>query len=521
MSENDELHMTAESKTNVKNSVGRLVFVLITLLLQVAWFVVLFVRFSKYSTAIHLLCSILAFVLVLHIYGKSENAAFKMPWIILILVLPLLGVCLYVLFGHKDVTKRMRMRFEKIDRKLEYTLRQDPSVMEALEHKSFIVANQCRYIYNYSHYPVYQNTDVEFFSCAADGFEAQLQDLAKAEKFIFMEYHAIEEAKAFERLKAVLKDRAAHGVEVRVLYDDVGSIGFLDLKFRQRMEEIGVQFRVFNPVMPVLNFFMNNRDHRKITVIDGKVGFTGGYNLADEYFNITHPYGHWKDTGIRLEGEAVDNLTSMFLEMWNAMKETDLSYDKYFKAEHSPAGEQGFIQLYGDTPLDNEPLGENVYLNMIKSAKHTLYVATPYLIISDEMVRELTLAAKRGVDVRIITPGIPDKKLIYKITRSYYACLVKEGVRVYEYTPGFIHEKQVICDQETAVVGTINFDYRSLYHHFENGAFLYGCDAIEDIWDDFQDTLAVSEEVTEKYKTGRNAVLRITQCILRLFAPLL
>lgn len=513
--------MRTEEKTNVKNSIGRLVFVILSILIQVIWLASLFLRLSKYSTLINLLCTLAALLLVLRIYGKHQLAAFKMPWIILILTFPFLGLCLYLLFGHKDVTKKMRQRFEQIDPKLLAQVEQDPAVMQKLETVDFATANQCRYIYNFGKYPVYDNTDVKFYAEASDGFEAQLEALRQAEHFIFMEYHAIEEASSFSRLKAVLADRAAHGVEIRILYDDVGSIGFIDPGFIKRMEAIGVQCRMFNPVMPVLNFFMNNRDHRKITVIDGKTGFTGGYNLADEYFNITHPYGYWKDTGIRLEGEAVKSLTVMFLEMWNAMKETDSSYQQYLPTPKASSDKHGFIQLYADSPLDDEAMGENIYLNLIKTAKHRLYIATPYLIITDDMERELCLAAKRGVDVRIITPGIPDKKLIYKMTRSYYAGLVRGGVRIYEYTPGFLHEKQVLCDDQTAIVGTINFDYRSLYHHFENAAFLYDCSAVGEIEKDFQETLSVSQEVTEKYRDGRKMTLRIAQCILRLFAPLL
>lgn len=513
--------MRTEEKTNVQNSVGRVIFVMLALLIQVVWLYSLFSSLNEYSTLISLLCSIAALILVLRIYGGYENAAFKMPWIFLLLSFPLPGLFLFLLFGRKNVTRKMRRRFEEIDPKLLAEIRQDPSVMAALEARDLSVANQCRYIHSYGQYPVYQNTDVRFYPDAAEGFEAQLDQLSKAESFIFMEYHAIEEGRSFARLKEVLADRVRYGVEVRVLYDDIGSIGFLDSSFIRRMEDIGVQCRVFNPVIPVLNFFMNNRDHRKITVVDGKAGFTGGYNLADEYFNITHPYGQWKDTGIMLRGEAVEALSVMFLEMWNAMKQTDTDYRHYLPKGHFSPSAQGFIQLYADSPLDGIPLGENVYINLINNAKRSLYVMTPYLIISDEMTRALTLAAQRGVDVRVITPGIPDKKLVYRITRSYYAGLVRGGVRVYEYTPGFLHAKQVLCDGEAATVGTINFDYRSLYHHFENGAFLYGFSAVEEITRDFADTLSASTEVTAKYQAGHNAVLRVAQCVMRLFAPLL
>ena len=339
--------------------------------------------------------------------------------------------------------------------------------------------------------------------------------------FFLIAKSSLKQAESFERILNVLKDRTAHGVEVRIFYDDVGSIGFINHDFRKRMEENDIACRVFNPIIPVLSVFMNNRDHRKITVIDGKVGFTGGYNLANEYFNITHPYGHWKDTGIRLEGDAVKSLTVMFLEMWNAVKKTDQDYQKYLPETDYQAKQDGFIQPYADSPLDDEHVGESVYMNLIAHAKKEIYFTTPYLIITDEMNRALGLAAKRGVDVRIVTPGIPDKKLIYKVTRSYYAGLVRQGVRIYEYTPGFIHAKQCVCDGEAATCGTINMDYRSLYLHFENGAFLYNCDAVKEMRKDFEHIFAESTEVTEKYKSGRSAVLRGTQCLLRLFAPLM
>ncbi len=513
--------MRTEEKTGVKNSVGRISFAGLSVLLQILWLVFIAVKLNEYSSLIAFLSGLLALSLALHIYGKHGNAAFKMPWIILLLAFPVLGLCLYGFFGYKSVVTKKRKLFEQLDDALFPLIEQEQAVMERLEQDNFAVANQCRYVRNYGRFPVYQNTDVEFYADAAEGFEAQLQELEKAEAFIFMEYHAIEEAISFGRLKEILGRKAKEGVEVRLIYDDMGSVGFIDQKFVKRMEEIGVQCVDFNPVFPLFNMFMNNRDHRKITVIDGKVGFTGGYNLADEYFNIIHPYGYWKDTGVKLVGDAVKSLTVLFLEMWNAMKRTDCDFEKYLPCVEYRAVDGGYVQPYADSPLDDEAMGENVYLNMIKYAKHRLYVATPYLIISDEMNRELGLAAKRGVDVRVITPGIPDKKVVYKVTRSYYAGLVRQGVRVYEYTPGFLHEKQVLCDDDCATVGTINFDYRSLYHHFENGVFLYNCEAIADIAKDFEETMKECREVTEYYRSGRSAVLRGTQCLLRLFAPLL
>ncbi len=513
--------MRTEEKRSVKNSMSRLLFVGLSVLIQAAWIVILFVKLNEYSTGISLASSIIAFLVVLKIYGRDMNAAMKMPWIILIMAFPVMGVCIYFLCGHSGVNGSMRKHFESIQKELQGLISQADSVLEELKAEDVGIANQAWYICKYGHYPIYNKTDVEFYGDAADGFEAQKKAMAEAEHFIFMEYHAIEDAESFAGMKKILIEKARQGVEVRIIYDDVGSIGFLSPEFVKEMENYGIQCRIFNRVIPVLNIFMNNRDHRKITVIDGKVGFTGGYNLANEYFNITHPYGQWKDTGIRLEGDAIPSLTVMFLEMWNAIKKTDTDYGQYLPEINYEAKQKGYIQPYADNPLDDERVGENVYMNILKNAKSYAYFTTPYLIISDEMKRELTLAAKRGVDVRIVTPGIPDKKPVYMATRSYYAGLVKSGVRIYEYTPGFCHAKQCVCDDETAVVGTINMDYRSLYLHFENAAFIYNSPIIADIKKDFDELFPVCRDVTEQYRSGRSTALRIWQCILRLFAPLL
>ena len=514
--------MRAEEKTNVRNSITRVVFAGLMFALQVYWIVLVAVRLNRYSTVIAAVTGLLALILALRINSGTENAAFKMPWIILILVFPVFGICLFLLFGHSGATKLDRNRFGAAHKKWMSCVSQNPEIMEKLEKQDIYAANQFRYLSRQEGYPVFENTKVKFYDFAEKGIEDQLIELNKAEKYIFMEYHAIEQGQSFGRILDILEKKARQGVEVRILYDDVGSVGFLNLDFIKRMTEKKIQCRVFNPVFPVLNIFMNNRDHRKITIVDGKVGFTGGYNLADEYFNLTHPYGQWKDTGVRLEGDAVDSLLTIFLEMWNGFgKDAEDSWERYAVKDKGITESQGFVQPYGDSPLDDRQVGENVYLNMIKAAKRFLYITTPYLIISDEMRRELTLAAERGVDVRIITPGIPDKKMVFRVTRSYYAGLVKSGVRIYEYTPGFIHSKQMTADGEYGVVGTINLDYRSLYHHFENGVLLYDCPAVGDMVEDFQNTFRESCEVTEQYRGERYAVVRGFDCILRLVAPLL
>jgi cardiolipin synthase len=510
--------MRTEEKSNVKNSISRLVVVGICILFQVGWLCLLVIRLNRHFAWISLVSSLLAVVLVIRIYISNGNAAFKMPWMILLLVFPPLGVMLWLMFGHSGACAPMRKRFDRIQKLYEpYRLRPDDALREA-EAFDTAAANQMRYVRDYAGYPVYTDTSVQYYSDAMEGFLAQLEALEQAEHFIFMEYHAIEEAKSFGMLRDVLARKAAQGVEVRIFYDDMGSIGFINLDFIQRMQSLGIACRAFNPVLPFLNIFMNNRDHRKITVIDGKVGFTGGYNLADEYFNMTHPYGTWKDTGVKLTGAAVRSLTLMFLEMWNSDKHTDTDISAYLP-ECTAEGE-GFVQPYADTPLDAEYVGENVYLNLIGAAKHRIYITTPYLIISDEMTRALGLAAKRGVDVRIITPGIPDKKVIYQVTRSYYAQLARQGVRIYEYTPGFIHSKIFVSDDEIASIGTANLDFRSLYLHFECGTLLYGSSAIIEAKNDFLATLDECKEIRpEDCKHG--VLRRLLGSFMRLISPLL
>ena len=520
---------TLEGKKKTQNGVKRLMFTVLSILLEVVFLVGIFKGLNEYAVVIDNMTRIFAVILVLKIYGRNETSSMKTPWIILILTLPILGVALYFLIGLNGGTWKMRMRYKKIDEKLLPLLPENKEVLQCLNASDPKAGNVSNYIERNACYPVYQNTDVTYFDEAVKGLEAQLTDLAKAEQFIFMEYHAIEDEYAWSRIQTGLEKRVKAGVEVRVFYDDMGSIGFVNLSFARKLEAKGIACRVFNPLLPGLNMFLNNRDHRKITVIDGKVGYTGGYNLANEYFNYTHPYGEWKDTGIRLEGDAVASLTAAFLEMWEASGKTpadvdvlDIEAQKKYLVQHPYQAQQtGYIQPYADCPLDGIQVGEDVYISIVNKADRYCWFMTPYLIITDEMTHALSLAAKRGVDVRIITPGIPDKKLIYSITRSFYHNLVQDGVRIYEWTPGFCHAKMSVADDCMATCGTINLDYRSLYHHFENGCFMADCDAVLDIRRDMEQTFEQCREVTEKYKSGRSATLRLGQLFLRLFAELL
>ncbi len=505
----------------VKNSIGRALFAALALCLQIGWMVSMINWASGLVPYIDIATTALALVVAIAIYSQNRSSASKNLWILLILVFPVLGLLLYLLVGQPWATYTIRKRFESVDRSVFMNLQQDPDVLQALDVEDAGAASQMRYLQDWCKFPAYRNTQVEFHAHTGEALEALKAELGRAQKFIFMEYHAIECSSSFLEIEEILAERAKAGVEVRLFYDDVGSVAFIDRGFIRRMEDQGIQCRVFNPILPIASAFMNNRDHRKITVIDGRVGFTGGYNLADEYFNRTHPYGHWKDTGVLLRGDAVRSLTMIFLEMWNAVKRMDDDFQRYIYTDQQPGLSDGYVQPYADSPLDEERVGENVYLNVLKNARRYCWITTPYLILDDEMTQELTLASKRGVDVRIITPGIPDKKLVFQITRSYYAQLARCGVRIYEYAPGFMHAKQMLADDSTAVVGTINLDFRSLYLHFENAVLLYRCSAVRDIRAGFEDTFPRCREVTDQYGRGRLRRTRVLQSLLRLLAPLL
>lgn len=533
--------MRVEQKDYIGNSLGRIVVVVALLAVQIWFLVTLVTRLGSAFTYYAELEKIAVLAAVLYIYGRHRNSAVKLPWIILILTVPVIGIVMFLLTDGSLPRARIRRRFNTYEAEMPRLLPQDTAARDRLAKKDRSLGNQADYLIRRAHFPVYQNTDVQYFAEASDAFEAQLEDLKKAEKFIFLEYFAIENRSSFARMKEILYERAAAGVDVRVLYDDVGSIAFLSGSFQKQLEAHGIRCKDFNPVVPFLNIFMNNRDHRKMMIVDGKIGYTGGYNLANEYFNVTHPYGYWKDTGVRLEGEAVHTLTASFLELWNAMSNTreqrkdrslfqldieNCLIDAYIRrlldGGTGKTDEGGsFVQPYADSPLDEEHTAANVYMNIINSAERYVWICTPYLVISDEMSKVLTLAAGRGVDVRIVTPGIPDKKLVYQLTRSYYAVLVRSGVRIYEYTPGFNHAKMVVSDDRVATVGTVNMDFRSMMLHFEDGVVFYGGDVIGDVKKDFEENLfAVSADVSDIYRS-RPTYLRVGQCLLRFIAPLL
>ena len=378
-------------------------------------------------------------------------------------------------------------------------------------------------VYTDSHggFPIYDNTVVRYFPEGADMYASLLEELEKAEDFIFMEFFIINEGEVWDSVLDVLRRKAKQGVDVRLLYDGTCAIFRLPYHYPQKLEEMGIACKMFSPIRPLVSTYYNNRDHRKIVVVDGRTAFTGGVNLADEYVNRIERFGHWKDTGVMLRGDAVRSFTLMFLQMWQ-VTEPALEFRRYLEVpmERQPDA-RGYVLPYGDSPFDNERVGESVYLDIINRASRYVYIMTPYLIIDGEMTTALTFAAKRGVDVRIILPHIPDKKFAFALAYTHYRELISAGVSIYEYTPGFVHAKVFLSDDSKAVVGSINLDYRSLYLHFECAAYLKDVPAIDDIRRDMLDTLAQSQQVTEESLARVPWTRKALGFFLKLFAPLM
>ena len=504
---------------------SRFGLVLLLMLLQVGvlwgvfrWFGTLLPHYFGGSVAVSV------FMVVYILNSRMDNSA-KITWMVTIAILPVVGVPLFFYvksnFGHNALQKRAASLTEEAR-----GLQPQPlAAAEALEEADPGAASLARYLHGRGGgFPVYQNTEVTYFPGGEAKFAELLRQLEKAERYIFLEYFIIDEGLMWGRILEVLARKAAEGVDVRVMYDGTCEFSTLPRDYPRRLEKLGIQCQVFSPVQPFVSTHYNYRDHRKILVIDGKVGFTGGVNLADEYANLVRVYGVWKDTAVRLEGEAVRSLTLMFLQMWGMDErepDTD-SYGRYLNVPQRPLPEaSGYVLPYADSPLDDERVGECVYLDILNHAERYVRIMTPYLILDETMVMALTFAAKRGVDVELILPHVPDKKFAFALAKGHYRELLDAGVKIYEYTPGFVHAKVFVSDDRKAVVGTINLDYRSLYLHFEDAVYLYDCPCIKDIVADYDATRAQSQIVTHGDLARIPLHTRIAAALLKLVAPLM
>ena len=508
---------------------SRLGLIVVLILLQLLLFLSFFAWFRQYLTHYEVLRGIFTFAMVIYLFNSSMDSSAKLTWMMIIAVAPFFGT-MFLLYSRVNFGQNvLHDKVEEMIRRTRKLLPQRETVLQELERDPYGTEDLHHYLNRQGCFPVYNDTEVTFFPLGEDKFEAMLEELEKAREYIFMEYFIIEEGLMWGRILDVLSRKAKEGVDVRVMYDGMCEITTLTYDYAERLASLGIKAKAFSPVRAFISTHYNYRDHRKILSIDGRVAFTGGVNLADEYINEIERFGHWKDTAVMLKGDAAASLTLSFLQMWNVTEERpDFSpcerlaeEQKERWAQGQAAQTKGYVMPYADSPLDSDKVGETVYMDLFGRATDYVHIMTPYLILDDELETAIRYAAQRGIDVKLILPGIPDKGMAWALAKSHYRRLVNAGVKIYEYTPGFVHAKVAVSDDCRAVVGTINLDYRSLYHHFECAAYLYQVDCIPQIEEDFQKTLAKCREVTDESITNEKTFMKLKGYIMKLVAPLM
>ncbi len=500
---------------------GRTLIVILAFLVQLAFFIVGYLWLKEYSYILNGILTIVSVIVVLHLFNEKGMPDLKLVWMLPISIFPVFGALFYLYISTQAGTHMLQRRLQVLFGHTKKYIAQEEAVRQRLTEESFQMSRFAEYMLSYDNSPVYGNTRIKYYPLGDDQFPDMLAELKKAEKFIFLEFFIVKEGYMWESILDVLKEKVKEGVEVRFMYDGTCSLSLLPNFYPKEMEREGIKCKMFSPIRPVFSSHYNNRDHRKILVVDGKTAFTGGTNLADEYINRKSRFGHWKDTAIRLQGDAVERFTYMFLEMWNVTERSEEDYTKYKTSAEVAVKSDGYVIPYSVSPYGTERIGKRVYLDILNTAVNYVHIMTPYLILDYETMMALTYAARRGVEVIIIMPHIPDKQYAFVVAKTYYNELLEAGVRIYEYTPGFVHAKVFAADDEKAVVGTVNLDYRSMYHHFECGALLYRNSEIAAIERDFKETLGQCQEVsTEDYKKQK-LWERLEGRFLRMLAPLM
>ena len=488
----------------------------ILILLQLGLIYMLIYLLSVRLTEFLFIVQVLNMMIVIYILNKNDNPSYKMTWIIFILGIPLVGGITYLMFGGRKVPRDIRTGIKELNNG-QAILIQEKAVMDSIHEKEYL--RQARYLYDNTGFPIYKNTKVTYLSSGEAKFEALVNALKSAEKFILLEYFIIKEGYVWSTIKEILVSKVKEGVDVKLIYDDAGSKS-LPYEFLEDCRALGIKAFAFNPLRPILAIYMNNRDHRKIAVVDGRIGFIGGMNLADEYINRISPFGHWKDVAVQFEGEAVYSLSLMFLQFYDHVSKEISDYSWYY-GNPKKYENVGYVQNFSDSPTDEEPVSQFTHLNLINSASSYIYIMTPYLVIGYEIMIALVNAAKSGVDVRIMVPHIPDKKYVFSVTRSNYEYLTQNGVRIFEYLPGFLHAKVMVADDRVAIVGTTNLDFRSYFLHFECGSLIIDDPSIKDIVDDCKDTLSKCIEITYEESKNVNFMVKLWRAILNMFSTLL
>lgn len=500
---------------------SRLGIFMLLLLLQTLVLVSIFHWFENLLPQIMGSTVVFTVIMVLNLLNSRVESTAKITWLIIIMLMPVFGALLYWFTRSEIGHQALKGRMSQINNLTKDYISQDISVKQGLEQKNNGVASLARYIGRNTCYPVYDKTAVSYFSLGEDKWTEMLQQLEKSKHFIFLEYFIVDEGLMWGKILEILSRKVKEGVDVRVMYDGTCEFSTLPHNYPKRLRALGIECKMFAPVSPFISTHYNYRDHRKILVIDGHTAFTGGVNLADEYINHIQKYGHWKDTAIMLKGEAVRSFTLMFLQMWS-FNERTTEFERYLNYPTYPPKEvSGYIIPYGDFPLDDDRVGERVYMDILNRSQQYVHIMSPYLILDGEMETALKFAAERGVDVKIILPGIPDKLAPNALAKTHYASLLDSGVKIYEYTPGFVHAKVFVSDDQEGVVGTINLDYRSLYHHFECASYLYGVPCIAEMEEDFQNTLSECRTVTYETVKAEKWKVKLLGRLLKVVAPLM
>lgn len=492
------------------------------LLIQLIALFLLVTYFSQRFVGIYYILVLLSWIVSLRVINRESDTSSKMLWILLIMSLPFFGGLVYLLFGERKIPKALMIQDRQTYSDYKIYATRNIELMNDSHEDDYVLDKMVSMAWSNGLFPVYKNCKTIYFPSGEEQYKMFIEELVKAKDFIFMEFFIINKGVMWNTILQILLDKASEGVDVRLIYDDAGSITYLDPDYPDWLNARGIKTHLFNPMKPQLAMQMNNRDHRKILVIDGKVAFTGGCNISDEYINTKKRFGYWKDMGIMISGEAVEMFTISFLQIWNYQAETNTPYEEFLLPhKKTKVPYNGYVIPFSDSPTDENDTGKLMHLNMINCAQDYFWITTPYLILDQEMISALTLAISNGVDVRIVVPGIPDKKMVYEVTKANFDILIKKGVKIYEYTPGFIHGKVALADDRSALVGTVNMDFRSYYLHYECGVWVHDVDCIKDIKDDFEEIFKASHLVTLEECMKTNFIVRTYRNVLKVFSPIL
>lgn len=506
-----------KGENNIINILLKLIVLILGLILQIVVIVFLYGATSGIAFYGEFIFEIIKFVSIIYIIYKPINASYKIIWIILLMFMPVFGFVAYMLWGNNKVSKKLKVKLSKIRRDTNKLLCVDKELYNGISNKERL--KEAMYLLNVTDYPIYRCGDVDYFSVGEDYYKHLLDDLNSASKYIFIEFFIISDSIMWKEIYNILCKKVNEGVKVYLIYDSLGSLLKKPKDLDIQLSNAGINFLKFNPLTPLIRSYINYRDHRKIVVIDGHVCYTGGINVGDEYININSRLGLWKDSGIRVTGSCVNSFIIMFLKLWNLNSEDFLKYKDFLNDELSM--NDGYIIPYSDNPMNKYNPSENTYINIINNASSYVYIMTPYLILDSEMESSLISASLSGIDVRIVVPSIPDKRFVNACTKSFYNNLIKSGIKIYEYTPGFIHSKVVLSDDEVCNVGTVNFDFRSFYLNYECGAWLYDINVSKKIKNDFNETFNVSKEITFSDIKRKRISVKVMEALLRLISPLL